>query len=64
MTEPDRKFIFLLKNHKQVVVYAKSELEAISTFFEFFPNEKYEKCLKTSNSIYYFRIDIYNYVIF
>lgn len=43
MTEPDRKFIFLLKNRKQIIVYAKSELEAMNTFFEFFPNEKYEK---------------------
>jgi len=46
MTESDRKSIFLLKNHKQVVVYVKSELEAINTFFEFFPNEKYEKMSK------------------
>lgn len=33
MADPDRTFIFILKDHKQVVVYAKSELEAINTFF-------------------------------
>lgn len=65
MTEPDRKFILLLKNHKQVVVYAKSELGAINTFFlNFFLVEDMKRCLKTSNSIYYLRIYIYNYFIF
>ncbi|HOY90791.1 MAG TPA: hypothetical protein PK891_03655 [Bacteroidales bacterium] len=43
MTDPDRKFIFILKDRKQAAVHAKDDLEAINTFFEFFPNEKYEK---------------------
>lgn len=33
MADPDRTFIFILKDRKQAVVHAKDELEAINTFF-------------------------------
>ena len=41
MTDPDRKFIFILKDHKQAAVHAKDDLEAINTFFEFFRNNEF-----------------------